>query len=506
MSVLKHTPIEQITLDVEELRASFLSGKTRCVEYRRKQLQQLYYLIQDNETQFIDAINADLGRPAMESDFGEIISIKNEIIDAVKNLHNWAKPERVFGGLAFALHNTSVRKDPKGTVLVLGAWNYPITVQIGPIVGAIAAGNTLLLKPSELSEHSAQLIAELWPQYMDPATSRIVNGGISQATELLEQRFEHIFFTGGGRVGRIVAEKAAKWLCPVTLELGGKSPVIVDASSDISIAAHRILWAKAFNTGQTCIAPDYVIVERNVQDKFIEELLHAYRSFWTSMDKDQTDFGRIVSENHWKRLVGLLESSHATVITGGAEQADKDTRFIPLTILKDVTEEDSVMNDELFGPILPILSVESVREAVAFINSREQPLALYMFTSSNAIRDYILTYTRSGGAIRGDLLLHYAINDLPFGGTGPSGYGSYHGKYGFDCFTHQRAFVDAPSAGILGRLVERIMSLRYPPYTNGKRAFFRYVLSKWVFFGRPQNPTSSSTSIDIPMGRKVRLL
>ena len=303
MSVLKHTPIEQITLDVEELRASFLSGKTRCVEYRRKQLQQLYYLIQDNETQFIDAINADLGRPAMESDFGEIISIKNEIIDAVKNLHNWAKPERVFGGLAFALHNTSVRKDPKGTVLVLGAWNYPITVQIGPIVGAIAAGNTLLLKPSELSEHSAQLIAELWPQYMDLATSRIVNGGISQATELLEQRFEHIFFTGGGRVGRIVAEKAAKWLCPVTLELGGKSPVIVDASSDISIAAHRILWAKAFNTGQTCIAPDYVIVERNVQDKFIEELLHAYRSFWTSMDKDQTDFGRIVSENHWKRLV-----------------------------------------------------------------------------------------------------------------------------------------------------------------------------------------------------------
>ena len=244
---MKTTPTDTIPALVGRLRATFLTGKTRCVEYRKNQLKQLYFLVKDNEEAFVDAIGQDLGRPGMETTFAEVIGIENDLATSISQLSKWSKDECVGAGLPFMLHGTKIRKDPKGTVLVLGAWNYPITVQLGPMVGAIAAGNTVILKPSELSPHTAQLIADLWSKYMDTETTAVVNGGIPEATALLDQRFEHIFYTGSGRVGRIVAEKAARWLCPVSLELGGKSPVIVDASADLKIAAHRTLWAKAFN-------------------------------------------------------------------------------------------------------------------------------------------------------------------------------------------------------------------------------------------------------------------
>lgn len=497
--IVKDTPVDAIPKVIDDLRASFLTGKTRSVEYRQKQLKQLYFLVKDNEEALVKAIQKDLGRPPMETDFGEIITIKNDIIECVNNVAKWSKTTNVSGGLPFLLHKTQVRKDPKGTVLVLGAWNYPIAVQIGPVVAAIAAGNTVVLKPSELSAHSAQLIADLWPKYMDPELTRIVNGGIEQSTALLDQRFEHIFYTGNGRVGRIVAEKAAKWLCPVSLELGGKSPVIIDKTANLKIAAHRILWAKAYNTGQTCIAPDYILVEHSVQDKFVAELQKAAKEYWKSMDKNVRDLGRIINERHFKRIADLITQSKGEVVFGGLAEADEATRFLPLTILKDVRPDDSTMSDEIFGPVLPILPVDDVHAAVRFVNAHDQPLALYMFTSSKATSEYILKYTRSGGAMRGDMLLHFVINDLPFGGTGPSGYGSYHGKTGFDCFTHERAFVDAPASGVLGHVVEKIMALRYPPYSQAKANFFRLVLSYPAFFGRPKNPTVSTTSANRPI-------
>lgn len=498
---LTATPVDTIPKLVEGLRRVFLSGKTRCVKYRRNQLKQLCFLVHDNEQAFVDAIYRDLGRPKMETVFAEILGIKNDILTTIANLNTWTKDQYVYAGLPFLTHGTRIRKDPKGTVLVLGAWNYPITVQMGPVIGALAAGNTVVLKPSELSMYTAQLIADLWPKYMDPNTSAIVNGGIAQATALLDERFEHIFYTGSGRVGRIVAEKAARWLCPTTLELGGKSPVIIDASADLKIAARRTLWAKAFNAGQTCIAPDYVLVERQVQDKFIQELVRAKNEFWASMDKSVKDFGRIVNENHWERLHGLITSSKAEVVMGGTEGADQASKFIPLTVLNNVNPQEAVMKDEIFGPILPIVPVDDVKTAVQFINGRDQPLALYIFTGRTDAQEYILTYTRSGGVVSGDMLLHYAIDALPFGGTGPSGYGAYHGKAGFDCFTHERAVVEAPSHGVVGHLIESVMAKRYPPYSEGKLSFFRHLLSQWILFGRPADATYSSTSIDQPMCR-----
>ncbi|KAL4399308.1 aldehyde dehydrogenase (NAD+) [Malassezia pachydermatis] len=504
--LMKMTPTERIPAIVDGLRAAFLTGKTRSLEYRKKQLKQLYFLVDDNKELFIDSIHKDLGRHSMETTFGEIISIKNEIITAINHLNKWAKDKTVWAGVPFAMHSTYVRKDPKGTVLVLGAWNYPITVQLGPMVGAIAAGNTVLLKPSELSEHTAQLIADLWPKYMDAETSAVVNGGIPQATALLDQRFEHIFYTGNGRVGSIVAEKAAKHLCPVSLELGGKSPVIIDESADISVAAHRLLWAKAFNTGQTCIAPDYVLVHRKVQDKLVAALTKARQEFWKSMSTENKDFGRIVSTNHWKRLRDMVSNSKAEMVAGDLKEADEATRFMPLTIFNNVTADDSTMADEIFGPILPIMPVDSVRQAIDFVNSRDQPLALYVFARDQPTFDYIMKYTRSGGVVRGDMLLHYVIEALPFGGTGPAGYGAYHGKTGFDCFTHERAVVEAPANGLLGRLVESVMSQRYPPYTAAKLRFFKMTLASVAWFGRPKNPTQSDSSIDRPVRKVSRWL
>lgn len=490
-AVVKNTPVEAIPKVVEGLRASFLTGKSRSVEYRKKQLKQLYFLVKENETAFVEAIKNDLGRPPMETEFGEIVSVKNEIADAISHVDEWAKPTKASGGLAYFAHTTKTIKDPKGTVLVLGAWNYPITVQIGPVVGALAAGNMVVLKPSELSAHSAQLIADLWPRYMDPELTRVVNGGVEHSTALLDQRFEHIFYTGSGRVGRIIAEKAAKWLCPTTLELGGKSPVIIDHTADLAIAAHRLVWAKAFNAGQTCIAPDYVLIDRSVQDKFVAELQKAAGEFWPSMDKNVRDFGRIVNERNWNRLASMLRASKGQVVYGGVDAGEESSKFLPLTILKDVDGQDSTMAEEIFGPILPLVPVDNVQGAADFINARDQPLALYLFAAMQPTTDFILKYTRSGAAVRGDFMLHFSINELPFGGTGPSGYGTYHGKAGFDCFTHERAFVDAPASGLLGSAVEHMMSLRYPPYSATKLALLQKSMNKVVFFGHPKNPTVS---------------
>lgn len=502
-SVLNYTSKDAIPTIVNGLRMVFLAGKTRSLEYRKNQLKQMYFLVHDNEQAFIDALKKDLGRPKMETVFAEIIGMKNEILTAISGLNKWAKDKTVDAGLPFLMHGTKIRSDPMGTVLVLGAWNYPMTVQLGPMVAAIAAGNTAVLKPSEMSPNTAQLIADLWKKYMDPETSAVINGGIPEVTVLLDQRFEHIFYTGNGRVGRIVAEKAAKWLCSVSLELGGKSPVIIDSSADLNIAAHRTVWAKAFNTGQTCVAPDYVLVERKVQDKFCELLIQAQKEYWTKMDKNVQDFGRIVNENHWKRIMGLIESSKGELVLGGPHEADQASKFIPLTVFKNVRADDSIMSEEIFGPVLPVVPVEDVQEAVRFVNERDQPLALYTFTSKKDVEKYIIQYTRSGSVVSGDLILQYAIDALPFGGTGPSGYGAYHGKSGFDTFSHKRPIVQAPQNGPIGKVVEAVMARRYPPYSEGKINFFRAILTKWALFGRPSNPTVSGTSVNMPI-RTVR--
>ncbi|KAK0570151.1 hypothetical protein OC861_000293 [Tilletia horrida] len=490
-SVVKFASVDSVPVTVNELRASFISGKTRPVAYRKRQLQQLYFLIKDNEKAIIEALQKDLGRPDFETYLAEIFSTQTEIVNAVKNIDSWAKPKNVWSGFAWATHTTQIRREPKGTVLVIGAWNYPVSLTIGPVVGAIAAGNTVVLKPSELAAHTAQLLADLWPKYLDPETSRVINGAVPETTALLDQRWEHIFYTGSGLVGRIIAEKAAKSLSPVTLELGGKSAVYVDESSDLSSAASRLLWGKTLNCGQTCIAPDYILCTASVQAKLVEHLKKAYKQFYPEGVQSSDSYSRIISDGHWKRLTEITKNSKATLAIGGA--SDANTRFIEPSVFTDVSPDDSLMQGEIFGPLLPIVPVKSYKEAVEFINARDQPLALYIFSGKRSVTNYILENTRSGAAIEGDTLIHFTIKSLPFGGTGPSGYGNYHGKASFECFTHERAVILAPQTGILGRIVEMIMKGRYPPYTTFELAKFRALTSEPANFGRPSNPHARIT-------------
>lgn len=365
------------------------------------------------------------------------------------------------------------------------------TVQLGPVVGAMAAGNCICLKPSELSANCAKLISELAPKYLDPETFRVVNGAIPESTALLDCRWEHIFYTGNGIVGRIVAEKAAKWLCPTSLELGGKSPTWVDETADLTIAARRILWGKQLNVGQTCIAPDYILCTSKVQGELVKKLKQVADEFWPSGQEGNKDQSKIVTENHWKRVKGMLEGTNGKIALGGPpEEKAQSSKAFPVTIITDVSGDDSIMTGEIFGPILPIVTVKDVDEGIDFINARDQPLVLYVFSDHS---NYIFDRTRSGAAIAGDTLLHNAVGTLPFGGTGPSGYGSYHGKWGFDEFSHKRAVLEAPAKGLLGAIVEWLMKGRYPPYSLKELATFKLLAGKSPKFSRPANPTASRT-------------
>lgn len=489
---LQYTSLEEIGQINEGLRKTFLTGKTRDLEYRKNQVKQLCFLLKDNQEALVEAIQKDLGRPKMETMFAEVQVMINDCVETVAHLDKWAKDESKWAGITWATHKAVVRKEPKGSVLVLGAWNYPLSVQIGPIIPAIAAGNTVAFKPSEVAAHSAKLLSELWVKYLDQDSYRIINGGIPQSTALLDLRWEHIFYTGNGTVGRIVAEKAAKWLCPTTLELGGKSPTYIDETCDLKIATRRILWGKTFNNGQTCIAPDYIICPRSFQDKLIAEFKNALNEFYPNGAVKSDSYSRIINEGHWKRINGMVGSTKGNIAAGGdGEQGDK---LLTPTIVGDCKAEDSLMAGEIFGPILPILPVKDVDEAISFINSRDQPLALYIFADQK-VANKIADNTRSGGLVVGDTLLHFAISALPFGGTGPSGYGNYHGEHGFKTFSHERAMLIAPHKGFFGGIVERAMKPRYPPYSDGAIKYFAHLNGKAVNFSRPSNPHTSKSKV-----------
>lgn len=352
-------------------------------------------------------------------------------------------------------------------------------------------GTRSFSSPSEISPHSAKLLSELWPKYLDPSCYRIINGGIPQSTALLDCRWEHILYTGNGVVGRIVAEKAAKHLCPTTLELGGKSQTWVDESADLGIAAKRILWGKQFNLGQTCIAPDYIICTEKVQPALVKALKKAAQQFWSTGQENSQDSAKVINEGHWKRIKSLLDNTNGKVVLGASPGEEKASdRAFPLVVVSDVAGSDSIMREEIFGPLLPIVPVKDVRAAVDFINARDQPLVLYSFSKHS---DYLIQHTRSGGVVTGDTLLHNAVETLPFGGTGPSGYGSYHGRFGFDEFSHKRAVLKAPASGLIGNVTESIMKGRYPPYDIKNLRPLAFLAGKKVNFSRPKNPHHSST-------------
>lgn len=445
------------------LRAAFNRGKTRPLAFRRQQLEALRRLISENEERLFEALSKDLGKPQVEAYAGEIGFLLEDIGYTLKRLKGWAKPERVKTPLVNAIGKSEVYREPLGVVLVIGPWNYPIQLVLAPLVGALASGNCAVLKPSELTPHCSALVAELVPAYLDPEVVRVVEGGVPETSALLAQRWDHIFFTGSTAVGKIVYQAAAEHLTPVTLELGGKSPCIVDAEVDLETAARRIVWGKFFNAGQTCVAPDYVLCHEKTEGPLLEAMKKAIGEFYGEDPKQSPDLGRIVNERHHARLVALLEGT--TPFLGG--EHDVSERYLAPTILRDVSPDDAVMREEIFGPILPVLKVGSMDEAIEFVNAREKPLALYVFTSDKAHAAKVLERTSSGGACVNETLSHLAVPELPFGGVGASGMGAYHGSHSFEAFSHRKS--------VLRRSTWPDVKLRYPPY-EGKLGTVRMLM------------------------------
>ncbi|HCP47379.1 MAG TPA: aldehyde dehydrogenase family protein [Deltaproteobacteria bacterium] len=456
--------VQEIPHLVSSLRSAFDGGKSRPYAWRVQQLKRMRDLLKDNEAAIGDAMKTDLGKSHFEGWSSETNVLNDELDFTLKNLKMWMRPERVPTPLQLQPASCTILREPLGVVLVLGAWNYPIQLTLAPAIAAIAAGNCVVIKPSEVSPASAKLLCDLVPRYMDPDCVRIVDGGIPEATALLEQRFDHIFYTGGGTVGRIVMEAAAKHLCPVTLELGGKSPAIVDRSVNLKVAARRIARGKFWNAGQTCIAPDYVLVHESMEAPFLDAMKKAIQSFYGTNPEASDDFGRIINDRHFGRLTGLLEGQD--VVAGGDVNAE--ARYIAPTVLKDVSPESPVMNEEIFGPILPVLSVADMDEAIGFINARPKPLALYLFTKSKSTQESVLSRTSSGGACVNETLFHFVPHDLPFGGVGGSGMGAYHGRFGFETFTHRKSVLNKSTA------VDPPMA--YPPFTESKQKWVRRLI------------------------------
>ena len=453
--------IDDIPEVVRKLRTSFASGRSRSLAWRLRQLDGIKRFVHDRERELGDALYADLGRPAVESFTAELAFVRGDADYIAKRLAKWMKPERVGTPLPVQPGKSYVHKDSLGVVLVIGPWNYPLQLMLSPLVGALAAGNAVLLKPSEIAKETSRVVANLLPNYVDNDFVQVVEGGIPETTALLEERFDHIFYTGNGAVGRIVMTAAAKHLTPVTLELGGKSPCVVDSSANLDVAAKRIVWSKFFNAGQTCVAPDYILVERDSHDALVARLKATIRAYFGDDPKTSPDFGRIINARHLQRLAGLLGSGD--VVTGG--EVDERDRYLAPTVLINVAPDSPVMADEIFGPILPVLSVDSIDDAIRFINARPKPLALYVFSGNVRAQDRILENTSSGGAVVNHALMHLAVPGLPFGGVGESGMGAYHGKASFETFSHRRA--------VLRKTTSIDPDLLYPPYTESKERWVR---------------------------------
>ncbi|NXV72910.1 AL3B1 dehydrogenase, partial [Atlantisia rogersi] len=448
---------------VSRLRAAWLTGKTRPMQYRVAQLEALGRFLGEKKQDILEATAADMGKPPFEAEFSEILLCRNELHETLNNLGTWMKDEHVDRNLVTQLDSAFIRKDPYGVVLIIAPWNYPIHLILVPLIGAIAAGNCVIIKPSEMTKNSERLVAEVLPTYLDNDCFAVVTAGVQETTRLLENKFDYIFFTGNPTVGRIVMTAAAKHLTPITLELGGKNPCYVSDTCDVQNVARRVAWGRFFNAGQTCIAPDYVLCSVEMREKLLPALSKAITEFYGPNPRESPDFGRIVGDKHFQRVQKLLGSGHVAI--GG--QTDEKERYIAPTVLVDVLPSDSIMQEEIFGPVLPIVTVANVDEAIALINSHEQPLAVYAFSSDDKVVNQVLERTSSGGFCGNDTLMHVTLTSLPFGGMGTSGLGMYHGKFTFDTFTHHRGCLHRS----MGR--EALNALRYPPYSQHKLGIVR---------------------------------
>jgi aldehyde dehydrogenase (NAD+) len=458
------TETVQIPAVVTRLRESFESGFTRPIEWRTHQLRRMKVMLEEREAEFLDALAADLGKPRLEAWATDLGIVINEIEHALRHLASWVKPERVWTPLMQRPGRAAIRREPFGVVLVIAPWNYPVHLLLLPMVGALAAGNAVVGKPSEVTAHTSATLARVVPGYLDPDCVAIVEGGVAETQALLAERLDHVFYTGNGRVGRVVMEAAAKHLTPVTLELGGKSPAIVDDAANIEVAARRIAFGKFLNAGQTCIAPDYVLVAGDRDEELVQQIGRAIRDFYGPDPAASPDYARIVNDAHFQRLEQLL--ADGTPAVGGEARAEE--RYIAPTVLRDVASDSPVMTEEIFGPILPVLPVADADEAIEFVNERDRPLALYVFSESDAVHERVLERTSSGGACVNATMMHITVPELPFGGVGASGMGAYHGKASFEVFSHRKS--------VLVKSTRLDPKIGYPPYTKVKERLIRRFL------------------------------
>ena len=436
----------------------FATGITQSYDFRITQLKNLKQTILKYESELTQALYADLGKSSFESYTSEIGFILSSITHTLRHLHQWIKPEKKKTPISLFLTKSQVIKQPYGCVYIIGPYNYPFQLLIEPLVGAIAAGNCAVLSPSELTPNvsavTMKIIAEVFPKNYVCC----VDGGIENNTLLLNSKFDYIFFTGSVGVGKIVMQAAAKQLIPVTLELGGKSPVIIDKSANLRVACERILWGKLMNAGQTCVAPDYVFVPQEIKNEFLEQLKVVLKEFYGEDAKQSKDFGRIVNERHMQRLKLILEKDSESILVGGS--VDEAQRYVEPTILCPKNFDAACMQEELFGPILPVISYQNLSDALSYIRSNPKPLALYIFSENQQVTEQIIQQTASGGVSVNDTISHIINPNLPFGGVGTSGMGNYHGEYSFRTFSHHRSVLKKPTRFKL--------SLIHPPYTDKK--------------------------------------
>ena len=446
---------------VATARAAFDRGVTRPIAWRRAQLEALLTLLEEGEDRLLAALATDVGKPRLEGWTTDLGVTASEVALLAKNVGKWAKPRRAGLPLTAMPGKARIQPEPLGTVLIIAPWNYPVQLLLEPLAAALAAGNACVVKPSELAPATSAVLTDLLRTHLDDAV-QVVEGGPEVATELLEQRWDHIFFTGSTRIGRVVAEAAAKHLTPVTLELGGKSPAIVHKSANLEVAARRIAWGKFLNAGQTCIAPDYVLVDESVQDELVDHIRTAVADFYGEVPKTSEDYARIVNARHFDRLSGLLADGGTPAVGG---QTDADERYIAPTVLVDVPDDATIMEEEIFGPLLPVLPITSVADAIDRVNARPKPLALYVFAADDDAVDAVLERTSSGGVCVNHTLVHITPPELPFGGVGDSGQGRYHGQSGFDTFSNLKSVLRKPS--------RPDPALMYPPYTDTKEKIIR---------------------------------
>jgi|JI6StandDraft_1071083.scaffolds.fasta_scaffold98755_1 aldehyde dehydrogenase (NAD+) len=452
---------------VQKQRDYFATGKTKDVEFRIQQLKKLRQLVLDNEQSIMDALKKDLNKSKMEAFGTEIGFLIADIDHTLKSIRSFVKPRKVSTPLFHQLGSSWIQADPYGVTYIIAPWNYPFQLALSPVVGAVAAGNTCVIKPSELSANTANLIEKLINENFEEGFLKVIVGGVNESKALLDQRFDYIFFTGGTEIGRYIYQQAAKFLTPVTLELGGKSPCFVDETFNTNWGIKRIVWGKFTNAGQTCVAPDYILVDKKAKQKFVELFIKTTKEFFGENPQQSPDYGRIINERHFLRLARLLEKGN--VLLGG--QTDIKDLYIAPTLIDGMSVDDAVMQEEIFGPILPIIEYDKLEDAIKFVNARNKPLALYIFSDDKMYQERVLNETSSGNASINECLMHVAQFELPFGGVGESGIGGYHGKFSFETFSHMK--------GVLKKSTLADMAQRYPPYTESGTKLIKKMIN-WL--------------------------